>query len=651
MMQPAVVNMLHKVRNFALDRDLLQNMEALDGLMAPEKADLVGDDDAAAAPILASVFQDIEASSDRCVEDHVYNDVEFFRPYVEQKKQASLPTETLAPVHDMASQVLTVFNHLSGGKMVMEKLLANPTSNFRVLMQRQECLKKVSTMPGLTQDLQMRLAEMAVLEPDVLWAFKLPSEEAKALYDMVYFRSFFLKKLNASPACLTAYAWQRIIISPLIGIATPLVYILLPFFILRYHGLNMSFISYIRMLYRSFSIAGTLMTASIPGSTAIRYFSCAFSLLFYFQSLFASVEVSRTLWTICKILCNKMHNVHRFLVLSREMWTMCRDKANIDIASAFSVPSLAGDECGMHTVQTVRQFHLLSNFGEGLTAFRNFDRDGNGSLVAWTYLLDAVVALDRARRELMLCFVDFQSALIPCLELRGTWHPCLPPARAVRNDVTLGRDNMILTGPNAGGKSTLLKAILVGTIFAQTVTLAAATSARISPFRLIRSQINVPDCNGSQSLFEAEMFRCKESLDKLTALDAMGQNALVVMDEIFSSTNVVEGISGAYAVAKALSSLPRTISIISTHFLYLCRLEKDPGSSRFKNHKMSVDISKATDDNDTEKTVIRYPYILTRGISKQFVALDLLKQNGFDEKLLADAMQVRASLTRAPLAD
>lgn len=61
------------------------------------------------------------------------------------------------------------------------------------------------------------------------------------------------------------------------------------------------------------------------------------------------------------------------------------------------------------------------------------------------------------------------------LDLRQLWNPCAVPGaggRLVGNDVCLGteaggaRRCMLLTGPNMGGKSTLLRAACVATIMA-----------------------------------------------------------------------------------------------------------------------------------------------------------------------------------------
>ena len=69
---------------------------------------------------------------------------------------------------------------------------------------------------------------------------------------------------------------------------------------------------------------------------------------------------------------------------------------------------------------------------------------------------------------------------------------------------------------------------------------------------LINTYLNIPDCKNKESLFEAEMHRSRDYLNKLKELGEQ-DFSFIVMDEIFSSTNPEEGISGAYAICNKLS--------------------------------------------------------------------------------------------------
>jgi DNA mismatch repair protein MutS len=191
--------------------------------------------------------------------------------------------------------------------------------------------------------------------------------------------------------------------------------------------------------------------------------------------------------------------------------------------------------------------------------------------------------------------------------------------------------SIIITGPNAGGKSTMIKSILIAVILAQTIGFANAGDIGMTPFYYISSQMNIPDCKGKESLFEAEMFRSKRHLDVLKSLEK-SQKSVIFMDEIFNSTNPVEGIAGAFAIAKNMAKYENNLSIITTHYLYLTKLSKN----NFKNIKMNI---KYTESGD-----IIYPYKLTKGVSKQFIAIEILQKHGFDENIVKDALEIKESL-------
>jgi len=69
--------------------------------------------------------------------------------------------------------------------------------------------------------------------------------------------------------------------------------------------------------------------------------------------------------------------------------------------------------------------------------------------------------------------------------------------------------------------------------------------------------------------------------------------------------------------------------------MYLTKIVKEVPS--FANFKMSVKIGAGGD--------IRFPYRLTRGVCTQFIALELLKKNGFHADLIEDALRIKDQLT------
>jgi DNA mismatch repair ATPase MutS len=105
------------------------------------------------------------------------------------------------------------------------------------------------------------------------------------------------------------------------------------------------------------------------------------------------------------------------------------------------------------------------------------------------------------------------------------------------------------------------------------------------------------------------------------------------MDEIFSSTNPNEGVSGAYAIADKLSQFKNNVCLITSHYSHLTNLEKE---GKFKNYKIPI-------SRDKQNNII-YNYKLMHGISNQYIALELLERKGFDKDIVRKAQQISREL-------
>jgi DNA mismatch repair ATPase MutS len=161
--------------------------------------------------------------------------------------------------------------------------------------------------------------------------------------------------------------------------------------------------------------------------------------------------------------------------------------------------------------------------------------------------------------------------------------------------------------------------------------ITSASSACLTPFTYINTQINVPDATGHESLFEAEMHRCKHNLDMLSSVKGA---TLIVMDEIFNSTNPLEAVAGAFAVCKRMSQYSKNILIFTTHYNYLTKLAKEP-KCRFANYRMETLVN---------GDKIEFTYKFQRGVNKHLLALELLKRSGFESSVIEDAIVIKNSL-------
>lgn len=188
-------------------------------------------------------------------------------------------------------------------------------------------------------------------------------------------------------------------------------------------------------------------------------------------------------------------------------------------------------------------------------------------------------------------------------------------------------NNIIITGPNASGKSTFLKGLTECLILAQTICIVPASKLEFTPFKYINTYLNIPDCQGKESLFQAEMYRCYKQINLFEKLKK-DEFVFTIMDEIFVSTNYYEGVSGAYAISEKMARFDNSICIISTHFPTLS--EFCDKNKCYKNYHFSI-------DREAKTNKILKNYKIKLGKSKQHIALEMLENHGFSPDIIKDA--------------
>jgi DNA mismatch repair protein MutS len=136
----------------------------------------------------------------------------------------------------------------------------------------------------------------------------------------------------------------------------------------------------------------------------------------------------------------------------------------------------------------------------------------------------------------------------------------------VPNDVTLderGRQLIILTGPNMGGKSTYLRQTALLPLMAQAGSFVAARTAKLPVVDRIFARVGASDnIARGQSTFMVEMQETANILHSATG------RSLVILDEIGRGTATFDGLSLAWAVAEYLASnaKARPKTIFATHY-------------------------------------------------------------------------------------
>ncbi len=201
------------------------------------------------------------------------------------------------------------------------------------------------------------------------------------------------------------------------------------------------------------------------------------------------------------------------------------------------------------------------------------------------------------------------------LNLQDLYHPLLQDA--VPNSVVFTADSLI-TGSNASGKSTFIKAVAVNGILAMAVNTCTARVYQAPQGLVISSMAMRDNLLAGDSYFVAEIKSLKRVLDHVKST-----LCLCFIDEILKGTNTVERIAASTAVLRYLHQ-QNSLCLVASHDIELTQILAD----EFENYHFSEQI--------TNNEII-FDYLIKQGPSKTTNAVKLLAYTDYDEEIIQEA--------------
>ncbi len=163
-------------------------------------------------------------------------------------------------------------------------------------------------------------------------------------------------------------------------------------------------------------------------------------------------------------------------------------------------------------------------------------------------------------------------------------HPLLEPDAVIPNDLRLGEGArvLVISGPNAGGKTVAMKALALAALFVRAgLQVPCAPGARVDLADAVLADIgDAQNLRESLSTFSAHM----AALARIVA--GAGPHALVVLDEVGVGTDPGEGAALAQAALEVLADSGARV-VATTHYNLLKEMaDVDP---RFENASVAFD--------------------------------------------------------------
>lgn len=238
--------------------------------------------------------------------------------------------------------------------------------------------------------------------------------------------------------------------------------------------------------------------------------------------------------------------------------------------------------------------------------------------------IDSVFSRALYSIEIIGCFPEFNEAM-PFRLIEGR-HPLLlkrlGKEKTVPLNVTIGKKNIIIiTGPNAGGKTVVLKTIGLLVLMVQCgVPIPASPDSNFRIFKNVLIDI------GDEQSIEDDLSTFSSHLSNIKRiLESADSESLVLVDEIGTGTDPSEGAALATAVLIELKEKGAAV-LATTHHGSLKLIAND--LEGFENAAMEFD-----------HQLLKPTYRFRQGIPGSSYAFEIARRIGFEEKLLNTAKE------------
>ena len=421
----------------------------------------------------------------------------------------------------------------------------------------------------------------------------------------------YLKDLNKSEVFLNCSGLYNII-SPLVSLLIPIIILIIPFVLIKMKGLAITISQYIEILLgliKNHSI-GKLFTEFEYVSRNEKIYILV-SVGFYLFSIYQNAMSCKKFYSNMnkiygyfddlKLYIRKsINNYEKYISFSSRLEKY--EKFNHETSNYFNKIKIIQTKLHEITYNSLNTPQTYIQLGKALKLFYALHdvEEYNKCLiysVGFNTFMDDIYGIAKKIKNNDIHFAQFGNSKKS--SFKDNYYGFLENnEKNVKNNIELDK-NIILTGPNASGKTTILKSVLINIILSQQFGCGFYVQAIINPYDYIHCYLNIPDTSGRDSLFQAEARRCKEMIDCID--ENKEKRHFCMFDELYSGTNPEEAVKSGISFMKYMIKNKNVTCMMTTHFTKVCKSLNKIKS--IKNFQME------TIDSD------RYTYKVKKGIS------------------------------------
>lgn len=232
--------------------------------------------------------------------------------------------------------------------------------------------------------------------------------------------------------------------------------------------------------------------------------------------------------------------------------------------------------------------------------------------------IDVAITIVSFRKSLSLfCTPTFHKE--HKLKMEQIYHPLID--EPVCNTVTIDK-SCIITGSNASGKSTYIKAVAINIILAQSIHTCMAKQMVLPYARIITSMAVRDDLMAGESYYIKEI----KYLNRIITNLSEERLVICAIDEILRGTNTEERIAASASILRFLHK-KNCIAIVASHDIELTKiLDEMYDNYHFREQMQDKDIA--------------FDYKIYKGASNSKNAIKLLEYIGFPDEVIAEARNI-----------
>jgi hypothetical protein len=522
---------------------------------------------------------------------------------------------------------------------VIEQFANNYTTNTEYLKNTQKLIKSIHSEEINTIHNKHNFGNFEI--NDIVGLWQEIKSESGFCEKYLYIDWSFAKDLNNNSSFLQLMSVYNIA-SPILSLCLPIFVLIVPFFVIKLKGIELTINQYIDILktlisnhsifkvFTQFHEVNTSQKMYLLASSAFYLFSIYQNILICIRFYSNMQKIHNYLFKFKNYLAytldimnyhslktNELTNYVKFkdsVYANQNVLVKLYDELSKITPFSFSITKIG--EIG-HIMYNFYQLYDNKEYNDAL--IYSFGFNGYFSIISQTSL--------HVEENKLVKTQFIEKTLTKNKQVKPIFKKMYYPkfintdsANIIKNNCNLNK-NIIITGPNASGKTTTLKTALINIILSQQIGYGCFDSLKLLPYDNIHCYLNIPDTSGRDSLFQAEARRCKEIIDCVD--DQTNKTHFCIFDELYSGTNPEEAVVSAFAFMDYIVKHDNVTCLLTTHYVKLCK--KLLKNKKIKNYNMKTI---KTNDN------FEYTYLLEEGISKVKGGLKVLKDMNYPQEIL-----------------